>query len=584
MRVRLSALTSRLAQSRPARYGGNGLTATIALLVGFVVSLVAIDLGPFARRAAEWGASQELNRPVHIGSLKIRLLSALLFGQVEVRDVSIDGRAAGDRPVLTARKVAVSIDWWPAIASRPNITITSVELDDWNMLIEKWKDGTNFPQRRKRPPRPPRGPRSYQVSMRTLRASNGTFTYDEHESSFHIVARNITVAIRDFPNYNGVVSSSGGVVGIQQFVPMYANLKARFEIDGSKLHLRRVDLDTDGAKSTAVGEVDMGRWPEQTYSVKSRVQFQRMRELFFAQQPWALSGDGDFTGTFHLFKGGHELSGRFSSPLAGIYDYRFPSLYGSLRWTNKIFEVWDAGADLFGGSARLGFSISPRDAAGARLARFETVYENVDLARVSDFQELRGLRFAGRASGRNVIEWPLGNTRGRRGDGHITVTPVAGFAPMTAKLADAAASGDALEEWGPFAPVPLPSHLPIAGDLTYAFTADNVKLGAGRFATARTHVTFEGDTAWADQARIGFHVTSGDWQESQQVLAGILTDFGSRTGEITFGGRGEFTGEMTGRSGSPASRGPSPANGCGHGTRSGGTAAATSLSRTAMSR
>ena len=44
------------------------------------------------------------------------------------------------------------------------------------------------------------------------------------------------------------------------------------------------------------------------------------------------------------------------------------------------------------------------------------------------------------------------------------------------------------------------------------------------------------------RATFGFHVTSGDWQESDQVLAGILTDFGSRTGSVTFGGRGEFDG------------------------------------------
>ena len=37
-------------------------------------------------------------------------------------------------------------------------------------------------------------------------------------------------------------------------------------------------------------------------------------------------------------------------------------------------------------------------------------------------------------------------------------------------------------------------------------------------------------------------MTSADWQESDQVLAGILTDFGARTGPVAFGGRGEFDG------------------------------------------
>ena len=76
----------------------------------------------------------------------------------------------------------------------------------------------------------------------------------------------------------------------------------------------------------------------------------------------------------------------------------------------------------------------------------------------------------------------------------------------------------------------------------------------GRFATERTHVTFSGTTAYGDRSRLPFHVTSSDWQESDQVLAGIITDFGSPTGAVAFGGRGEFDGVMTGAVPQPARR------------------------------
>ena len=46
----------------------------------------------------------------------------------------------------------------------------------------------------------------------------------------------------------------------------------------------------------------MAHWPNQGYQVKSRVNFPRMRELFFKDETWRLAGDGDFTGTFRLFK------------------------------------------------------------------------------------------------------------------------------------------------------------------------------------------------------------------------------------------------------------------------------------------
>src|SRR5262249_7297097 len=46
--------------------------------------------------------------------------------------------------------------------------------------------------------------------------------------------------------------------------------------------------------------------------------------------------------------------------------------------------------------------------------------------------------------------------------------------------------------------------------------------------------------------RLPFHVVSSDWQESDQVLAGIITDFGAPTSPVAFGGRGEFDGVMLG--------------------------------------
>ena len=73
-----------------------------------------------------------------------------------------------------------------------------------------------------------------------------------------------------------------------------------------------------------------------------------------------------------------------------------------------------------------------------------------------------------------------------------------------------------------------------------------MEIEPSRFATEKTHVTFQGSSEWGDRSRFAFHVTSSDWQESDQVLAGILTDFGSPTGPVAFGGRGGFDGVMTG--------------------------------------
>src|SRR5262249_54616290 len=106
-------------------------------------------------------------------------------------------------------------------------------------------------------------------------------------------------------------------------------------------------------------------------------------------------------------------------------------------------------------------------------------------------------------------------------------------------------------EWGPFAPPPLPAYLPIAGDLAFRFDPDQVYIEAGRFATEHTHVTFQGQTAWGEQADLNFHATSDDWQESDELVVGIMGDFGAPRHPVTFGGRGEFEGRMTGPFRSP---------------------------------
>ena len=71
---------------------------------------------------------------------------------------------------------------------------------------------------------------------------------------------------------------------------------------------------------------------------------------------------------------------------------------------------------------------------------------------------------------------------------------------------------------------------PIAGHIVYSLDPQWIRLEKSWTATSRTYVEFEGQTAFGEQSRIPFHVTSLDWQESDRVLAGIMTAFGSPDG------------------------------------------------------
>ena len=534
------------------RYVSLCFTVVVALLAAAIVASITIDLGPAVRARAEDAGSNYIERPLHIGTLRLRLLT----GRILVENLTIDGLHPGDRPFFSAGQIAVSLDWAPAFSLHPDVTISSIEMTDWQMLVEKWDGGHNFPRFSHDDGTPP-GPQRFTTTLQYLRALRGRFTFEDHETPWGVICPNLDITIGNLPNYHGTATFTGGTVSVQEFVPMWANMKAQFVIDGSRIHLDRIEMDTDGATTVASGEVDMGHWPNQGYQVKSRVNFPRMRELFFKDEPWRISGAGDFTGSFRLFKTGEDtnrdLTGTFASDLAGLNDYRFPRLYGSLRWTQHGFEVWNAGSQFYGGDAKFGYGIKPFGEQTKPSHHFDATLTDVDLARFTDFEQFPGVRFAGSASLHNVLDWPSGHFSEHRGQGHLTIAPPPGVIPMTASALDKMkpiASGIegalAHREWGPFAPVPLPAHLPIAAELSYRYGPEDVTIEQGRFATERTLVTFGGTTAYGSRSRLPFHVTSSDWQESDELLAGIITDFGSPSGPVPFAGRGEFDGVMTG--------------------------------------
>jgi TamB, inner membrane protein subunit of TAM complex len=535
---------SRIRRHKAVRYAGLGLVVLVVLLAGAIVGTITIDLGPALRARAEREGSTRLKRPIHIGSLTLRLLR----GRVEVNDFAVDGLHPGDRPFFAAGRLSVSLDWGKALARRPEFIITSVEMTDWTMLVEKFKEGSDsFPRFRNN--NPPSGrPSRFTTTLRSLRAWRGHFIYEDHDLPWSVDAPNIDINITNRPNYNGTAAFTGGMVAIQQYLPMWTNFKTRFSIEKSNIVLDGIEIETDGGHTTGSGVVDAGHWPEMNYQLQTRLQFPRMRELFFAREPWVLSGEGDFAGTFHLFNGGHDLSGKFSSEQAGLYDYRFPALSGSLHWTRKGFDVSNAQAKFMGGEARFAFAIAPFGSPTRPQARFEASYQNVDLARLSDFYRLEGFRLAGSGSGTNLLEWPLGRFREHTGGGRFSASPPVGVETMTASLAEAPAVDPEPVRSGSrrAAPPSLVNPVPVAADVSYQFGPDVVNLGPSRFATGRTHVSFSGRTAWGGESVIPFHVTSGDWQESDQVLAAILTDFGARTAPVAFGGHGEFERVMTG--------------------------------------
>src|SRR4051794_35533179 len=151
------------------------------LAIAIFVSL-RIDLGPSIQGFAEREGSAQLKRPIHIGGLSIRVAR----GRFEVDDFSIEGLKPEDRPFFTAKKLSISLEWGKAFRRRPEFVITSVELTDWQMLVEKWPGTDSFLRLpRNNSGRPP-GPRRFVTTLQYVHAFRGQFAYEDHEAPWAI--------------------------------------------------------------------------------------------------------------------------------------------------------------------------------------------------------------------------------------------------------------------------------------------------------------------------------------------------------------------------------------------------------------
>ncbi len=522
------------------------IVAIVAVvLAAFLVSVVTIDLGPSLKQLAEREGSKFIDRPMHIGRLGVHLAR----GQFVLEDLRIEGLTPEARPWLEAKRVGISLTW-QGLWNR-EVLVNDVHMSDWKMVVESFAGGKHNWPRLGGPPRPPRtSPRLVVTTLQFVQATRGEFTFDDHAARWSVVAPNLEVTAGKLAEYAGRARFSGGTVDFHDFEPMAASMSTSFRVQNGKIVLDDLHLVTDGAKSELKGEVDTARWPEMFYQVKSTVEFPRMREIFFARDTFTLHGEGEFTGTFRLFRGGRELKGNFSSREAGIGDYRFQNLEGALEWVPDRFEVLQAASDFYGGRMRFKHLMADLGQPGRRgRARFDVDYDNVDLTEFTDFLETQGLRLAGRAAGQNTLEWPLGAFRDRKGGGHIVVSAPPGVALMGRAVTEAhVAAAEARSQLS----APFSNHTPIApvglaGSITYSYAGDAVTIASGEVATEETFVTFDGNTSFGGQnARLPFHVSSSNWQESDRLLAGMMTAFGAPTRATKMDGAGEFDGVMLG--------------------------------------
>ena len=137
--------------------------------------------------------------------------------------------------------------------------------------------------------------------------------------------------IRKADTYRGEAASTTARSGSASFEPMCGADGTRFKIDGGKVRARpHRSRDRRGDVVRRPARPTSARWPEQIYPVQVARRLPAHEARSSSRRTrFTLAGRGDFVGTFHLFKGGRELKGRFASLETRLNDWRFPGLEGS---------------------------------------------------------------------------------------------------------------------------------------------------------------------------------------------------------------------------------------------------------------
>jgi hypothetical protein len=530
------------------------LAAAVALAVALVTA-VTIDLGPKVKERAEKEGRNFLERPLHIGRISFRLYT----GNFVFEDLVIEGLTPQSRPFLTAKRVELSIPWTTLFDKR--FVIRSVEMTDWKMYVEVVPGGKHSLP--KLTPKTSSGRRTgWTTTVEWVRAHRGEFTFEDHTAPWSVITRNLDVTVaKPAAEYRGQASFSNGLVSIQNYVPFRADMESSFRIDGTRVVLEKIDMITDGARSSVHGDVNLKYWPEQSYRVESTYDLRRMRQLFFANEQFELTGNGRFEGYFHLFKEpmpdgtnrtGRELFGTFSSARTAISaprsaaPHRLQDLRGSVRWTPEKLSVTEASASLYGGMAQFSYEMAPLGRGVPPTATFAAQYGGINVHEVSDFVKLDGLRLAGTADGRINLTWPLGRFAQRRFAGNLRVSPPAGVELMTRQVPVELIELGRLPR-GPAAPLAPMIPLALGADLTFSSTPGRLVFGPSRVMTPRSYVEIEGATTMdGRESELPFFLASADWQESYRVFADVMSALGSPIAVQDVAGYGTFDGVLTG--------------------------------------
>ena len=296
------------------------------------------------------------------------------------------------------------------------------------MVIETWQGGRhNFPK--VTPKNPRKGPPPF-ITTVTLGAGDARPLHlrRPRHAVEHDRAPDLTVQLVKNPidnNYLGRATFSNGIVQIMDYQPFARGHAVAVQDAGRQGPASITSISTataPGRRSpatsiwavagTALSGPIQDRLPDAEGHLLPRPEVQRLRHGRFHRHVPPLQGRPRAEG--HVRR----------APVAGVNAVAVPepARLGPVAARSPGDHRRHERALRRHGAVRLPDGAA-RVAARPTQATWIVDYKDVDLAQLTDFLETEGLRLAGRASGTNRLEWPLGKWAQKRGGGAVTVEP-----------------------------------------------------------------------------------------------------------------------------------------------------------------
>ena len=283
------------------------------------------------RKQAEEQGTRYMERPLHIGSMHVRLWD----GAYIFEDLTIEGFAPDRTPFFTAKRIVVSMPWSTLFNRR--IVFDTIELNDWQMHVESLRNGTvSFP---KLMPKGPRGQSAWTTTLQYVHAGRGsspTRTTARRGESSRVTStsRSPVPAIE----YVGQARFSDGLTAIQGYVPFRTDmsidvqdrerpraLRSHQPQDrGHRVRSQRRRQPVVVARADAADEVDH-RPAEDAGALLRRRDVQAHVARVSSPARFIMFKEPMPNGTTRT---GRELKGTFVSTTAGVNDFRFSDLTG----------------------------------------------------------------------------------------------------------------------------------------------------------------------------------------------------------------------------------------------------------------